>query len=459
MSTLKTRLQAVWLTRSRAGSPVAENPARAGLSASIAGPARLALLVLFLVFGVGGAFAVLVPITSAVVATGVVNTVGDRRTVQHPSGGVIAALPVTEGDQVAAGDVVAVIEDTTAQSALGVLRTRLIQAIAEENRLMAEQAGVDQIQISHPLIVDRDDPTVTTLLRSEAERFRSRHASHRTRLGVLDQRILQQERQIAGLSEQLSSVREQAAITRDELVTLERLYKRRLVPRPRIQDARRRSAELDGRLGALDAQIAQAEEAIGETRLQIAALEDSRRSDIDADLALARSTRLQLEDELQVRTEQLDRTRITSPVDGIVTNLQVRTVGGVVGAGDAIMDIVPSTENLIIEAEVSPVHVDDVVVGQSAYVVFPSLPQRMTPRVFGTVKSVSPDTYERARDGSRYYRALIEVDDSVAMGTGDQRWLAPGMPAEVFMTARSRSFASYLTEPLTAGIGRTFREM
>ncbi|MEM9206691.1 MAG: HlyD family type I secretion periplasmic adaptor subunit [Pseudomonadota bacterium] len=435
----------------------AENVQKDELEQALSGPLRKSYATLGAVAFSLIVFAVAIPVASAVVANGTVNPIGERRVIEHPTGGTITSISVREGDEVEKGTVLAVVDDTDARAVLAVTQNRFIRTVAEQTRLEAERSGATSVSFDGVISDDLKTSDTASIFASEVERFRSRITSHQLRVDVLRQRIEQRNEQIAGLEVQLDSVIQQADITRDEYASLERLFERRLVPKARMLELQRRAVDLEGQSGSIKARIAEAREAIGETQLQIATLDEVRVSEIDTEIADVRAQRLQLQEELRAREATVRNGTVVAPIKGIVTNIRTTAEGGVLGAGEAILDIVPSEENLIIEAMITPRDVDGVSVGQDALVMFTGLPQRTAPRVEGTVKSVSPDAYSDPATGTRTFRVLVEVEDTVASDKGLLA-LRPGMPAQVFFTAEDRSVLGYLLEPLTLALSRTFRE-
>jgi HlyD family secretion protein len=220
----------------------------------------------------------------------------------------------------------------------------------------------------------------------------------------------------------------------------------------------REQAGLLGEEGEFTALIARAQEAIGETRLQISDLRIQRMEEIDADFAQVQMERGESEEELAAARDKLRRTAILAPVAGTVLNSRFKTTGGVIRPGDAILDLVPLEDELIIEARLSPTDIEEVAPGQDAYVMFPSLPQRTVPRIGGRVRSVSADALIEERSGTSYYLAKVQVDRDQLAEAAPGLELTPGMPAEVFIATTERTVLEYFLQPITQTFARTFRE-
>ena len=270
--------------------------------------------------------------------------------------------------------------------------------------------------------------------------------------------MLQLKQQITGAERQLEGVRRQNELIREEIGTVVSLLSRGFERKPRLLALRRAEAELMGTEGELLARIARAEEAIGETRLQAISVKRERVEQADAELSRVQAQRIETEQSVIESMDRLSRTVIVAPTDGIVLGLRFGTPGGVIRPGEPVLDIVPATDALIINARVSPEDIDDLAVGQDAHVTFPSYSQRYLLRVPATVTQVSADSLEFQRSGQRYYTAKIAVDRNVLKERAPVVELRPGLPAEVFVTTMQRTVLEYLIPPVQKFFSRSLRE-
>ncbi|HSO42985.1 MAG TPA: HlyD family type I secretion periplasmic adaptor subunit [Rhodospirillales bacterium] len=433
-------------------------PPVAPLRQEIKGTTWLGIAIVVAFFVIGGGWAATAPLSGAAIAPGLVSPEGSHRVVQHLEGGIVRAIFVAEGDIVSAGQALLELEDVGAQAEVGALKSRLRVLAATEARLQAERLGADRIAFTHPALAAADDPDTAAIIEQQIHQFETRRANDETRIGVLNQQIAQLEQQIEGARRQLAGVKRQRALIAEELVSVRELYRKGYERKPRMLELQRMEAGLLGSEGELVARIARGEEEIGEARLEIINTGIRRREEVDRDLSEVQSDRLELEQQIKESLDRLLRTRITAPVDGIVLHLQVKTLGGVIKPGDVIMDLVPSTEDLIIDAQVSPRDIDAVHVGQRAYVMFPSYPQRGLLRIDAKVDSVSADAMQDQRSGERYYLAKVRVDREHIRERAPMIELVPGLPAEVFIQTTERTLLDYLLQPMLMAMERTFRE-
>ena len=422
------------------------------------GPIAAGLVVLVVIFLVGGGWAAMAPLAGAAIAPGVISPEGSRQTVQHLEGGIIREILARDGDVVAKGQPLVVLEGVGARAEVGRLEERLRTLAAEEARLRAERADAGQIRFDHPILSDAEAPAVAAVRAAQANFFETRRAAEANRAAIQGQRIDQLERQIAGQQRQLASNRRQRELIEEETSDVDQLYRRGLERKARLLALQREDAALLGEEGELQAAIAQAHEAIGETRLEIVDIRMQRIEQVDEQLADVQMQRGEAEEELAAADDTLRRTAITAPVTGTVLNLRFKTTGGVIGPGEPVLDLVPLKDELVIEAEVRPADIDEVAKGQRAHVMFPSLPQRRLLRIEGLVESVSADALTDEQTGQTSYKAKVKVDRGDFARAAPGVELTPGMPAEVFIATTERTLLAYLLQPIHEILAHTFRE-
>lgn len=421
-------------------------------------PRKVGFAIVFAFFVVGGAWASFVPLSSAAIAMGVVSPKSSRQTMQHLEGGIIRKINVSEGDHVKAGQVLVTLEDVGAQSEVTALTGRVRNLMAAESRLTAERDGLPTIEFSPALLSNLSDPEVRQIIDAQVNQFETRHSNDESKRAILGQRVAQLQEQINGLSEQVVSLQHQLELTDDELVGVRQLVSKGLERKPRLLALERSRADLLGQQGDLKARIAEANEAIGETQLEIMKARTDRVETVDTELAQVQAQRMETEQRLREARDRLARTQITAPVAGIVLDLRFKTPGGVIRPGDNVVDIVPTGESLVIDARVSTRDIDQVHTGLKARVVFPAYTQRTLPEIEGEVKQVSADTLTDERSGERFYTARVEVDRQHLHKTAPIIELQPGMTAEVFIATGERSLLGYLLKPFFNVLRRSFRE-
>ncbi len=404
--------------------------------------------IVFLSIGLGG-WASTTDIAGAVIANGQLVVETSVKKVQHPTGGIVGELYVREGDHVKAGDVVVRLDETQTRSELEVILKGLHENAARRARMEAELSGADKVTFPASLTARvKDDPEVAHLLKTEAELFFVRKAAREGQKSTLREQATGLREQIAGKDKELDWIRQ-------ELVGVHELWKKNLVQFPKVVQLERDAARIAGERGALLASIAQ-------TELKILQVDEDVRQDVGKDMADIRAKTSELAEKRVVAEDKVKRIDIRAPQDGVVHQLNVHTVGGVIAppsvAAEPIMLIVPETDKLIVEAKVQPQDVDQLYVGQSATLRFSAFNQRTTPELNGVLSMVSPDvTVDQKKSDQSYYVIRIKVSDDEVARLGAVK-LVPGMPVEAFVKTDERRVISYLVKPLKDQVMRAFRE-
>ncbi|ODA66713.1 Type I secretion system membrane fusion protein PrsE [Methyloligella halotolerans] len=411
---------------------------------------------LILVGGLG-AWAALTEISGAVIAHGVLEVDSKVKKVQHPTGGVVGELLVREGDSVEAGQILVKLDETQTKANLAIVSKSIDELLAREARLEAEKTDADALDFSDSLTERQDIPNVQKLMEGERKLFQLRLSAREGRKAQLRERIAQLDEEISGLTEQAAAKKREIGLLEKELGAVRSLWEKKLVQLNRVTEVERDAARLAGERGQLIASIAQAKGKIAEVKLQIIQVDDEMRSEVAQQLAEIRASLSELTERKVTAEDQLRRIDIRAPQDGIVHELQVNTVGGVIAAGEQIMLIVPRNDDLIVEAHVSPNDIDQLQPGQKAVLHFSGLNQRTTPELDGEISRIGADLSTDKTTGKTYFltRVAIEPDELAKLGGVK---LMPGMPVEVFMQTAPRTVLSFMLKPLQDQIERTFRE-
>ncbi len=215
--------------------------------------------------------------------------------------------------------------------------------------------------------------------------------------------------------------------------------------------------ELEGERAQLTATIAETRAKIGQAQLQIVQIDQNFRSEVMKDLRESQDKEAELTERNVAAKDQLNRIDIRSPASGIVHQLTVHTIGGVVRPGDVIMEIVPDSDALEIEGHLPPNEIDQVAQGQQANLRFSTLDRQTMPQARGTVSYVSADLSRDEQTNARFYTVRIDLP------TGERHrlnglTLVSGMPVEIFLQTGSRTMLSYLFKPITDQFRRMFNE-
>jgi HlyD family secretion protein len=418
---------------------------------------RTGLRVLLVALILGGGWLALMPLSGAVVVPGNLVVQSNVKTIQHPTGGIVAEIPVHDGTRVKAGDLLLRLDATQAQASLQVVSKQLDELRARIARLIAERDGLDRPEIPPELAARASEEPVARLLASEQSLFKARSTARRSQRDLLQSRVAQLGEEISGLDAQVNSKVKQIDLITGELGGVQDLYDKRLVPLTRLTTLQREAARIEGERGQMISTIAETRGKIDETQLQILRLDQDFRTDVVKELGETRAKEAELSERGVAARDMLDRIELRAPTSGVIHQLSVHTIGGVIRAGDVLMEVVPDSDDLLIEARLQPNDIDQVRAGQNAFVRFSAFNQRVTPQLAGTVSYVSADTSRDQQTNAPYYSVKITLpEDERHRMAGLQ--LISGMPAEVFMQTGSRTMLSYLLKPITDQIQRAFVE-
>ena len=409
-----------------------------------------------LLVGFGG-WSALTTIAGAIVASGRIEVEQNRQIVQHPDGGVVAEILVAEGAQVAAGDVMLRLDGTLLRAELTSAAAELIEARARRARLEAEQDGRATMTLPDSLLAEAaTNPEAAAQIEGQRRLFAARAETQARTLEQLDKRSAQTRGLIAGLDAQTAALQEQQRLIAQELADQQSLLDKGLAQSSRVLSLQREAARLAGDLGGLVGERAQAEGRITEVTLEMLRLTAARREEASSQLRDIGTTELQLRQKVGALSERVARLDIRAPVAGTVLGLQVTTPRAVLRAADPVAYLIPQDRPLVVTAQISPLNIDEVQVGQPVKLIFPTFPTRSTPDLLGHVTLLSADALTDQATHATYYRVEIALAPDEAARLGHA--LLPGMPVEAFIQTRLRTPLAYLLQPFTSYFSNAFRE-
>lgn len=415
----------------------------------------IGMIIVFLIFGVFGVWSAFAPLDSAALAPGTVAVKGNRKTVQHLEGGIVKDLYVKDGDVVKAGEPLLLLDDTQPRAELEILKGQLYVVQAQEARLIAERDDLQKIIFSDSLL-SALDPRAKEARNLEQQQFNVRKTSYEGEVEVFKQRIEQLRAQAQGLNAVIKSKKSLISSYEEEIKDNRELLLEGFVDKIRLREMQRQKENLIGEVADHKANIAGITVQIGEAKLQILQLKKELRSEVVSQLAEVQAKLFDLKERIAAVDHRVKRSVITAPVEGVVLGLGFHTLGGVVASGNPILDIVPEGEELIIDAQVSPIDIDRVYVGLEADVRFSAFKSAITPVAKGRVVTLSADSLLN-EDGTSYYQAKVELTPEGVELLGDAQ-LVPGMPAEVLINTGARTMLEYLIQPATNAFARSMIE-
>ena len=416
----------------------------------------VALMVLILGFVM---WATTARITGAIIAPGTLQADRVRQSVQHPKGGVIAELLVTDGSPVGAGDLLMRLDTASQQAELAYAREQLFDLTARQDRLRAEYSGQQAVTFSPILLAQsRANPKLLPVLEGQ----RSLFAASQARLGAEKRQLLQRKvqttAQITGLEAQIVSVAQQITLTAAAMKNQKSLLARKLVPAATVLEFEREMSRLQGSLGELRGQQAQAREQIAGIELEIL-----QRGSLAREKAMAEARDLEqairrLRKDAQQLQAEIAQARIYAPIAGIVHGMTVQTPRAVLRPADPVLYLIGQGRAPVVISQVVPNHIDQIAVGQQVKIRLSALDQRLTPEVFGRVTRISADVITDQRTGAGFFQVEVMLMAGALDRLPEGAVLLPGMPVETFIHTGLRSPMAYFLKPMADYFARAFCE-
>lgn len=394
----------------------------------------------------------IVQIDGAVVANGAVSVESKVKTIAHPTGGILARLRVRDGDIVEANQILMEFATDVSGPNSELSNQSLDQLRAREARLDAERAGRAAMGGAASDTADGREA-----MAQERRLFALKRAEQASNLRLLDERAAQLDELNRSYRVQISAARRQLEIIQPELEGLRKLYGRQLVTINRLNQLERQAVDLEGSVGALEANIAQTNARISEVREQKLNLVGSARADAAAELAQVRAAIADQRIKIAEADDRFTRSVVRAPARGTIEKIAFTTIGSAVPAGTPIAQIVPDTDTLIVEASVRPADIDQLRIGQQARVRFPTLEDNITPEIPGRLTYVAAEASSDGEGGPPFFRIRVEMTDAARRSRAFAQMRA-GLPAEVFLRTNRRSLMSYLLKPLLDQISHAFRQ-
>jgi len=417
----------------------------------------LSLLVVGAFFGGLAAWSILAPLQSATIASGSITVDGNRKSVQHLEGGIIKQIAVRDGSIVKAGDTLITLDDTRTRSERDAVRGQLAALVAETARLLAERDHADAIAVPAELAgLVESDAEMALLIESQRRIFETRTRLLTTQEQITAEKTNQLEAEIRGLHGEIKAQDDQLKLIREEAKDVQILLEKGYARKPRLLALQREAANIDGRRAQNLSKVASLKKAISEAEYNLVDTRTRMLNEVVSRIQETDTQTAKLRESLREAEDKLARGVVRAPVGGVVVNLAVFTDGGVISAGDTLMDIVPAGEKLVVDARVPVNDVENVKPGLKAEIRLSGFRQDEVPVIYGTVETVSADSKQDERTGESYYSARVSFGSLAALPAGKQ--LQPGMPAEALILTGERSVISYLMEPLTRSFSRAMRE-
>jgi epimerase transport system membrane fusion protein len=411
------------------------------------------VLVLMAVVLVWGGLA---PLQSAAIAPGIVQVEGQRKSIEHLEGGIVAEILVKRGERVSKGQTLLILDATQADAELQIIEGRRYQVTALVQRLEAERDNFEKLSFSEELWRAAEiDQRAQVAMSSQSTLFSARLRDRQGEVEVLEQRVKQISEQLNGLLAIKQSNESVAASLSDEVSDLSALLADGYVDKQRLRELERSRTQVLGEIADIDAQIGGMRAAIGEAKLQVLQLDKRFKTAVIDELTEALGQLYDIEKKHTATSDRVARAVISSPVDGYVLGLATTTVGTVIAPGEQLMEIVPTIDSLVVEARISPMDIDRVRIGQPAEIRFAVFKDAYL--VSGELVNLSPDRLIDAATDMPFYAAEVTILKEDMSLLGGMK-LVPGMPAEVLIKTGQRTMLGYILSPLNRAVSLSLTE-
>jgi len=374
------------------------------------------------------------------------------KTVQHLEGGIVREILVKEGEPVKAGQSLVVLEPTTSGADVGELQVRLTFLRIEIARLEAQTQGLDKPRFDPDLIATHPDQ-----VRQAEAYFKARRSTHRNQISKQKLVISQHNHEINEINARIRNNRENLVMVQEQVAISQDLLNKDLTNRYTHIELLKEKSKLSGGIEEDKSALNRAKASQNEAKATLQDLINIFDQDNRQNLDEAYATFRELSQRMQKFGDSLERTIVRSPVDGIMKTLYVFTVGGVLRPGDAVADIVPGNDRLIIEAKLPTTDIGYVSAGQLATLKLASADAMRFGHITGEVLTVSPDALVNP-EGMPFYKVLIAPENDHFEKKGQRYNLFPGMQIMVSIHTGNRTVFEYLTGPLRTSMDDAFRE-
>ena len=410
------------------------------------------VLAVTLVVGFGG-WAAYASLSGAIIAQGKVAVKKQVKLVQHRDGGIIAEILVNNGDVVKAGDTLIRLDETQTKAELGVLTSQFTELRGRRSRLTAERDGLSELVFEPEFETAAQSAKIA---RGELRLFEENRAVREARREQLLLQVEQYEEQVRGLTSQQTSNAAERTMVSDDLGRLAPLLANKYIEVGKIRSIERDLVKIDGLKGEIAANVARVKGQISEAKSKIIEVDQQVRTDAQRELRDVEGKLSELQERIVAAQDRLSRMNLTAPISGIVNELSVHTVNGIITPKETLMSIVPDDAELVVEARLAPTDIDQAAVGQPARMRFSAFNQRTTPEIAGAVETIGAAASLDPATGQTYYLSTLTIAGGIRK-IGNKP-IVPGMPVEVFLSTGDRSALSYLVKPFADQVMRSFRE-
>ncbi len=419
---------------------------------------RIGLFIVLFGFGGFGFWAVFAQLGSAVISPGEVVLESYRKTIQHYEGGIVKSIAVRDGDLVQEGDLLVQLDTTQWEGEMRSSSQNMFSNLIELERLQHEQQLAEKLEFSDRVLnAAAESADLQSVLVQQKRLYAARIESYTQEQQTLESRKQQTLALVRGLEEQRKLLKEQITLINQEQKAYATLQDERLGDGTRARELARQALSLRNEAARLKADQERTLLQASEVDVQLASNQQNFQKEVGERIRTAQNNYFEAQERFLVMQDKVSRSSIRAPEAGYIVNMQLHTLGGITSSGQDILDLVPMSDNFVVEARIQTQDINSVFVGQKSDIRFPAFDQRTTPSVEGEVVHISADSLTDQQSGMNYYLTRVKVTAKGAQDLAKLK-LIPGMPAEVMLRRESRTFLSYLMKPLADSFTRSFKE-
>lgn len=394
-------------------------------------------------------------VDGAAIALGTVAVESSRKSVAHLEGGIVREILVHEGQRIRRGDVLVRMDATRAEASMGLLQNRLDTLQVKLARLSAERRKLPSVEFPAPLLDRAGEAKLVDLMDGEMQVFETRRNNLARQDRILQERIAKQRAEIRGFEAKSGAEVKRLALLKEERGMMRGLVDDGLIAKNRLLSVERSVVEAEGEVLDIAARIAQSRDEISKLEMERALAQEQSQQETAVSFQETQERITETAERLRAAEDISNRTDVLAPTDGIVVQLRHHTIGGVVQAGEPILEIVPDNDRIVIDLRIDPNDIDIVYPGQMARVRLTAFSARTTPMIDGEVVQISADRIVDPKTGAGYFSGRVVPSADAAPGFPA---LQPGMLAEVFLVTGERTVLDYILDPLTRSLDRAGRE-
>lgn len=399
--------------------------------------------------GFGGflLWALLAPLDQGVPMSGTLVVSGNRKTIQHPEGGIVEQINVHDGDNVTKGEVLLTLNAVKVRSITNELTSRYHQLLVSEARLLAEQNGQKQLVVTTALQQASQQVGMDEALALQQQLLHSRQRALQLENDGLNTNIAGLQATLGAQRQILVSKKNQKKAVSQQLAGLTSLVGEHYFPRNKMLESQQNHAQINAEIAQISGEITRIEREVQEKNILIQLHQQEYQKEVNTQLVAVQSALTEVTNQLEKANFDLAKVQVRSPVAGTVVEMNVFTEGGVVAAGQSLMEIVPDDHPLLVDARIPVDSVDKIHPGLAVELQFTAFNQRTTPKVAGTVTLLSADRLVDERTQEPYYRLQVEVSEAARQKLGGSP-IKLGMPVQGLIRTGERSMINYLFKPL-----------